>query len=337
MSNSTKRGSVGIQRFLLKVLCTVLAVILAGMIGITVFVQQLMNGISRADPEGDAFHFAEELAQLLPEKIEEAMDPEGDSRETGSLLQNKDVINILLVGQDRRPGEERARSDAMILCTIHKKTRQLTMTSILRDLYVQIPGYEDNRINAAYAFGGMKLLQETLEKNFGIRVNGTVEVDFSQFADIVDLLGGVTLDIREDEARVINEETGSSLSEGSCLLNGKQALTYSRIRSLDADGDFSRTNRQRKVMSAVLETYKSRDLKTMLSLVDDILPMITTDMSNLKIIAYGLELFPKLAEMTVVSQRIPADGTYSAQMIRGMSVLVADMDAARQMLEEIQR
>ena len=337
MIKSEKKGSLRMKRFLLKVLCTVLAVILAGMIGITVFVQQLMGGINRADPEGDAFLFSEELEQLLPEKIEEALDPEGDSQETGSLLQNKDVINILLIGQDRRPGEERARSDAMILCTIHKKTKQLTMTSILRDLYVQIPGYEDNRINAAYAFGGMKLLQETLEKNFGIRVNGTVEVDFSQFADIVDLLGGVTLDIRGDEARVINEETGSSLSEGSCLLNGKQALTYSRIRSLDADGDFSRTNRQRKVMSAVLETYKSKDLKTMLSLVDDILPMITTDMSNLKIIAYGLELFPKLADMTVVSQRIPADGTYTDQMIRGMSVLVADMDAARQMLEEIQR
>ena len=323
MKNATKGGSLRVQRFLLKILCTVLAVILAAMVGFTVLVQNLLAGIDRRDPHESAALSGGSEEQLLPEEEGNAV-----------FRPQREVINILLIGQDRRPGEDHARSDAMILCTFHKDSKQLTMTSILRDLYVKIPGHEDNRINAAYAFGGRKLLQKTLEENFGIQVNGTVEVDFSQFAEVVDLLGGVTIDLRADEARVINAETVGTVTEGSCLLNGKQALSYTRIRSLDADGDFSRTNRQRKVMAAILETFRSKDLKTMLSLVDDILPMITTDMSNLKIIAYGLELFPMLSDMTLVSQRIPADGTYTGQMIRGMSVLVADMEAARQLLEE---
>lgn len=329
MGNQTKRRTLRWQRFCLKLLCTVLAVILAAMIGVTIWVQHLMNQINRVDPQAGDSAAGELLEQLLPDRSEE--------KPGSTAVSSRNKIHILLIGQDRRPGEERARSDVMILCTFHKKEKQLTMTSILRDLYVEIPGYQDNRINAAYAFGGMELLHTTLEQNFGIQVDGTIEVDFSQFADIVDLLGGVTVDLRADEAKLINEKTEGNLSEGRRLLNGEQALTYSRIRSLDADGDFSRTNRQRKVLGAIIDSCKAANLKTLLRLVDDILPMITTDMSNLKIIGYGLELFPKLADLTVVSQRIPADGTYSSQMIRGMSVLVADMEEARRMIEDTVR
>ena len=96
----------------------------------------------------------------------------------------------------------------------------------------------------------------------------------------------------------------------------------------------SRTNRQRKVISALLDSYKNASLSTVLSLLDDILPMITTDMNDVKIIAYATELFPMLSGADIVSQRIPADGTYTGKTIRGMSVLVADMDAVRQMLAE---
>lgn len=325
MGKQTKQRGLGIRRFFMKLLCLVLAVILAGMVGVTLWVRALMNRMDTSDPEAILPVLQNQLEGFLPEGM-----PEWEVGISGS----RDVINILLIGQDRRPGEERARSDAMILCTIHKQSKQVTMTSILRDLYVPIPGYQDNRINAAYAYGGIQLLKETIETNFDVRIDGCVEVDFTQFANIVDILGGVTIDLRADEAQTINQEVDGDLTEGSCRLNGKQALTYARIRSLDGDGDFSRTNRQRKVLGAILEEYGSADRKTMLAVLTDVLPEITTDMSNLKIMSYGLELFPMLREMRVVGQRIPADGTYSPQIIRDMSVLVADMDAARKLLDE---
>ena len=342
MGKQKNRGSLRAQRVLLKLLCTVLGLVLAAMLAVTVYFQYLMNQINYVDPDEGYTLSLQELEQYLSGETQadaggSEMDPEDVDLGTPDTLiggKGSDIINILLIGQDRREGESRARSDSMILCTFNKETKTLVLTSILRDLYVRIPGYQDNRVNVAYAAGGMKLLNETLETNFGIQVDGNIEVDFTQFSDIVDLLGGVTIDLRSDEAKLINNSTGGSLAEGTNLLNGKQALAYARIRSLDGDGDFSRTNRQRKVINAIVESYKSANLKTMLSLLDDILPMITTDMSNLKIIGYALELFPMLSDVTIVSQRIPADGTYSGQMIRGMAVLVADMDAARQLLEE---
>lgn len=343
MGKSRKSGKLRLQRFALSLLCIVLGVILAAMLAVTVYFQYLMNRINYVDPEDNYTLSQQELEELLSDETS-STDPASPTLDPGNVDfgvtdiqiggKDSDIINILLIGQDRRPGETRARSDSMILCTLNKETKQLTLTSILRDLYVRIPGYQDNRINAAYAAGGMRLLNETLETNFGIQVDGNVEVDFTQFSSIIDLIGGVSIELRQDEADLLNKTPGNTLTAGVNLLTGDQALQYARIRSLDADGDFSRTNRQRKVMGAIVDAYRSASLKTILGLLDDILPMITTDMSNLKIIAYALELFPLLSEVEIVSQRIPADGAYSGQMIRGMAVLVADMDATRQLLEE---
>ena len=96
-------------------------------------------------------------------------------------MQDKDIVNLLLIGQDRREGQDRQRADSMIMVTLNKKTKQISMTSFMRDLYVQIPGYSDNRINATYAFGGMDLLDSTLNTNFGVEIAGNVEVDFGEF------------------------------------------------------------------------------------------------------------------------------------------------------------
>lgn len=327
-------------RAAMKMLCTLLGLILAVMLGATLYFQHLFGTINYVDTDSTPLLSQEELNDLLSQEgsggnpfsgIGDALFGEHSTQIGG---RGSGIVNILLIGQDRREGEDRARSDSMILCTFNKNTKQITMTSFLRDLYVEIPGYYSNRINAAYAAGGMSLLNKTLEENFGLHIDGNVEVDFAQFAEIVDLLGGVEIELRQDEANVINEETGSALGEGSQTLNGAQALAYARIRKLDADGDFSRTSRQRKVMSAMVDAYKGAKLTTVLSLVREIMPMITTDMSNGRILTLALELFPLLSGAEIVSQRIPADGTYSGQMIDGMSVLVADMDAARQMLEE---
>ena len=210
----------------------------------------------------------------------------------------------------------------------------MTMTSFLRDLYVKIPGYKNNRLNAAYAAGGMKLLNQTLETNFGIQVDGNVEVDFTQFAQIIDLLDGVTLNLRQDEAEAINKAEPGNLKEGQQHMNGRQALTYIRLRKLDSDGDFSRTDRQRKLLAALLEAYKDAGISTVLSLLDTVLPMITTDLAESEILGYARELIPLFSELEVRSQCIPAEGTYSYKTIRNMAVLVADMDAARNLLKQ---
>ena len=304
-------------RSAMKLLCLVLGVILAVMVSTTVYFQSQVG--------------------LLP-SLEDLQLPSLPQLSFGTKDDQiggpgSHIVNILLIGQDRREGEERARSDSMILCTFNKRTKQITMTSFLRDLYVPIPGHGSNRINAAYTLGGMKLLDKTLRENFGIYIDGNVEVDFGHFAQIIDLLGGVDMELRQDEANFINKETGSDLSAGMQRLNGEQALMYSRIRKLDSDGDFSRTDRQRKVMSALFQAYKNSGINTMLSLVKQILPMVDTDMGTIEMMLLAMELVPMLSQAEVVSQHVPAAGTYTDQNIQGMSVLVPDTEAVRQMLE----
>ena len=318
-----------LARSAMKLLCTLLGLVLAVMLGATAIFQHLLDQINYVDPV-----LLEEQSALSVFSAIDLSDfrPDSGSDRIGGT--GSGILNILLIGQDRREGENQARSDSMILCTFNKETRQIILTSFLRDLYVDIPGYHANRINAAYAEGGMSLLNETLEENFGLHIDGNVEVDFTQFSGIVDLLGGVEIELRQDEADVINQETGSSLSEGTQTLDGFQALTYARIRSLDADGDFSRTNRQRKVMLALVESYKNIRLTDMVPMLTEILPMITTDMNHGQILMCALEVLPHLPGAQIVSQRIPADGTYTNQTIDGMAVLVADMDAARQTLQQ---
>lgn len=341
MSKKRKKKSSG-KRTALKALCAVLGVILAALLGATGYVSHLYNQMNYVDPETQETISAEELDKLMQEETDpDATGPTLDPTETINTDhdtqiggEGSGVINILLIGQDRRPGEGRARSDSMILCTFNKEAKTLTMTSFLRDLWVEIPGYGNNRINAAYSAGGMSLLNQTLDKNFGVHVDGNIEVDFSQFSQIIDLLGGVEIELRQDEANLINLTSHGGLTAGVQLLNGEEALTYARIRKLDADSDFSRTNRQRKVLNSLIGKFKDSSLSTMLSLLNEVLPMITTDMTQAEIVSLATEVFPLLSDIKIVSQRIPADGAYKFGTISGMSVIQADMDAARKLLEE---
>ncbi|MBP3683663.1 MAG: LCP family protein [Oscillospiraceae bacterium] len=312
-----------LARSAMKLLCTLLGIILALMLAVTCAFQYLLDQINTV-PDSDAGSLP---AFSLSQK---------EGRSPLSMITGEhQTVNILLIGQDRREGETQARSDSMILCSYSRDTAAVTMTSFLRDLYLPIPGHGSNRINAAYSFGGMKLLEQTIEENFAISVDGSIEVDFQQFSQIIDLLGGVSITLRQDEAEIINQETGSMLAEGTHTLTGSQALTYSRIRSLDLDGDFSRTNRQRKVLEAIVDSCRNASPAKLIPLLNQLLPMITTNLNSGQLLLLALEAAPQLSDLQLVSQRIPADGTFSDDTIDGMSVLVADLEANRRILHEI--
>ena len=311
------------------------------------------------DPEQDETLSPEDLAtateSLDPNYTGEVIDPTDISIDTlpptSPLLdqnnQDPNITNILLVGQDRRNGEPRQRSDAMILCTFNTAKGTLTLTSFLRDSYVYIPGYGNYKLNYAYQVGGFSKLNETLAVNFGVHVDANVEVDFNHFADVIDLLGGVDITLTAEEAEYLNSSpTFSSfrtewyLQAGRNHLTGTQALCYSRIRYVATGNgtayDFGRTERQRAVISALISAYKDKSLTQMLGLVDDILPMITTNMTDSEILNYVVDLFPMLAGATITTQSIPAKGTYTDQYVSNIgAVLVLDLPTIRSQLEEL--
>ena len=309
----------------MKLLCTLLGLIFGIMLAVTLLFRQYFNQIQYIPPQpSEDFSLMEVFSAI----------PLGSSSKDRIGGAGSDLLNILLIGQDAREGESQARSDSMILCTYNKATQDLTMTSFLRDLYVPIPGHGSNRINAAYSFGGTPLLKKTIDQNFHVAIDGTIEVDFTHFSDIIDQLGGVEIELRQDEADVINQQTGSSLTEGVQWLDGFQALTYSRIRSLDIDGDFSRTNRQRKVINALIDSLRGISLKEMTPVIGKILPMLTTDLNRGQLLLYALEILPHLSQIDIHSQKIPADGTFTDKTIDGMSVLVADMEIQQKYLQD---
>lgn len=308
----------------MKLLCTLLGLVFCVMLAVTLLFRQYLNQIHYT-PQSSGDSSILEVFSAIP------LGHTDKDRIGGS---GSDLLNILLIGQDSREGEEGARSDSMILCTYNKATQELTMTSFLRDLYVPISGHGSNRINAAYSFGGAGLLKKTIEQNFNVAIDGSIEVDFTHFSGIIDELGGVEIELRQDEAEEINRQTGSSLTEGMQTLDGFQALTYARIRKLDIDGDFSRTNRQRKVIGALVASLKDSSIKELTPVIGKVLPMLATDMNRGQLFLYALEILPNLPKMEIRSQKIPADGTFTDQTIDGMSVLVADMAAQKQQLKD---
>jgi LCP family protein required for cell wall assembly len=338
------------KRPLLIGLCVLLSIILAAMVIGTIYVESIFSRIGDLDQATLSSSEAEALKNMTDDPSDldptaPTLNPEDVTMPTGPvevITGGEDVVNILLVGQDRREGQGRQRSDAMILCTINKTTKTITLTSFLRDMYVMIPNYYRDRINAAYQLGGFKTLNATLENNFGVRADHCIEVDFSGFENIINVLGGVDVELTQAEADYLNRrgnwgvDNGNfdwHLTAGVNTLTGDQALAYSRIRALDSD--WGRTNRQRVVLSALLQKAKTMDLGHVNDFINEVLPMIATDMTPAQITGYALDLLPILSGATINTQTIPADGTWQYATIKGAAVITVNFEKNQQVLREI--
>ena len=250
------------------------------------------------------------------------------------------VVNILLVGQDTR-GEQRQRSDSMIILSINKNTKQMTMVSVMRDLYVQIPGYSDNRINSAYAFGGFELLDATIEQNFGVVIDYNVEVNFNGFKDIVDKVGGIDVDLTEEEVEYMNSakfvhtmnyKGKQNFKTGTNHLDGAQALCYARIRRVG--DDFARTQRQRTIIQTVYKKAKEESWTKLLGIYESVADDLTTDMDPLQLVSIAFSGYDMGLD-SLNSYRVPSDGSYRNETINRMMVLVPkDWNATRSEIKE---
>ena len=342
MGNYKKKGRWKV--ILLSALCVFLALILLAVVSAAIVLENMLSRINRV-PQVEQTLSSSEIEELLnptETRGEDYTGPAFNSDEItmptapAEVIEVGGKINILLIGQDRRGTSGRSLSDAMILCTINKNTKTITMTSFLRDTYVQIPGYSDNKLNIAYPVGGMKLLDDTLELNFGVTVDGNVEVDFKNFSKIVDVLGGVDIELTGAEAAHLNSNYGFGLHEGVNHLNGEEALAYSRIRYIGTD--FGRTNRQRTVLTALFDRFRDASTAQLIDALSEILDLITTDMTNQEILACAMELAPMMKEMKIVSYSIPIENSYTFGDVKDRNIvdcIFIDFEANRKFLQEI--
>lgn len=279
----------------------------------------------------------------------------GERHYTNGSMQSDDVLNILLIGSDTRSMEERGRTDSIILLSIDKKSSKTTMTSFMRDTYVTFPGLDEDgngvddmgKINAANVYGGPELLLDTIEYNFDIRVDKYFYVDFFSFAKIVDAVGGIELDISDEEAQGMEDPMGEQnnifgnkkgtdyLSHGgkNMHVNGNQALAYARLRYV-GNADFERTQRQRTVISMIIEKAKTLNPIDLNNFIETSLESLTTNYTSgeLYLLSYRV---PFIAKYKIESQRIPEDDTFTYGSHDVGSTLDIDFDKARGLLKKI--
>ena len=331
-----KKKKSGCLIFVIVMLSLLLVVLIAAAVLMNYFFGKLGRFENPTPSEGETIEVIPDETGTDPqENLEglESVDASDVVFETVDVLEG-DMINIMLIGQDRRPGETRARSDSMILVTLNKEKNTIQLTSFMRDLYVQIPGYLDTRLNAAYRYGGTDLMNETFKVNFGLEIDGNVMVDFDEFTEIIEILGGVNIEMSSAEADYMTRHSEKKYRTGMNYLDAHDALTFTRMRYA-AGGDYGRTDRQRRVIMAIANSFRDADLITIFNVIDQVLPHIVTNLSDAQIIEYattGLGILGNGGQMETL--RIPQDDAHYNANIRGMAVLVPNLEMCREDLKE---
>lgn len=263
----------------------------------------------------------------------------------GDGRQEEGVYNILLIGEEAiGSGTSRGRTDVIIIATLNKNQKSVKLTSLMRDTLVQIPGYQDNKLNSAYEKGGVDLLYETISRNYNIKLDGCALVNFENFEKIIDYMGGLELTLTSGEAKYlrntnyISKPQYRTVVEGTQLMNGNQVLGYARIRKRATitgnNNDYGRTDRHRIILNAIFEKYKTKSKVELASMMFKILPMIKTDIDS-KAFEMLLNTFIEMGTMEIEQLRLPADGTFTDNVkVRGMDVLIPDLNKNVELLHE---
>ena len=252
-----------------------------------------------------------------------------------TLLQSESVRNILFIGSDAREGLDGQRSDSMILFSIDEKNREIKLTSFLRDSYVYIPskGY-NTKLNAAFNYGGAQLLMDTIEYNFGVNIDDYVMVDYDVFIDLVNLLGGITIeDVTEKEAKYMREQVNRPKFKAGTNKNvdGRTAMWYCRIRYVD--NDFGRTQRQRKVITSIISKATRTNPFKLVDIVKQVLPNISTNIDRNGLLSLGMGAFSYM-RYDILQQQIPAEGAWWNQRVNGQDVLKLNFEENKKILKE---
>lgn len=263
-----------------------------------------------------------------------------EERQKFEYEEEKGFINILLIGIDAREKGEAARTDSIILATLDTNNKTIKLTSFMRDMYVPIPGYRPHKINAAFTLGGPELLMKTLYEDFQVNVQYYVCIDFNAFQDVIDTLGGIEVEVKDYEVDEINKYIKEVNGKNSTLLtgpgyqklNGQQALSYCRIRKV-GNGDYERTERQRKVLGLLIDKVRGVSVFKLPELAKAVLPYIKTNIPTTKLMNIGYTAY-KFGNTPVEKARVPFDYTFEDTYVNGMSVLIPDFQKNAIMLEK---
>lgn len=255
---------------------------------------------------------------------------------SSELHDNMMVKNILLLGVDARSGEKgnESRADSMMIVSVDMKHKCIKMVSFLRDTWVRIPAIDgEQRLNAACAYDGYSGVKDTIEYNFGVKIDGYVVVDFEMFKVLVDSIGGVEIDVTKEEAKEVTNHKkrygNVKLEAGKQTLTGDQALAYCRIRKIDSD--FMRAKRQRTVMQSILSGVKSGNPFKLYKMARGCAPYIETDLSKFQLKTLGVSAVACLSG-DMVETRVPFDGTWEYATISGNSVIAINADKNKEKL-----
>ncbi|KYN77493.1 LytR family transcriptional regulator [Clostridium sporogenes] len=291
------------------ILSIITIIVLVGVVG-TVYVYSQLGKVKKVP-------IAKNDKEL---KIDKKVDQYGD-----------DVINIAFFGLDRRKKDEPSRSDAIMIVSLDKKHKKVKVSSIMRDSYVDIEGHGKTKLNHAYAYGGPELAIKTINSTFKLNIRDFVAVDFYGLEKIIDTVGGVEIPVRSDEIKYINaymQETarieGKSVQEvqnpGLQNLNGIQAVAYARIR-YTSGGDYERTERQRTVLTAIMNKVKKLGPTEFPKVVSSLLPNVESSLSSTEIMKMGTSAF-SLGVENVEQQRFPLDDYCQGKLIDGVYYLL---------------
>lgn len=319
----------------LKIILIVLAVLLVLLAGLAIagitYYKSMLNKVTYVTMPSRSTEAAVTEAVETTQASEETTAPvteETTVETTIPPMKPEDILNVLVVGQSGRAGETAALADTMILVSVNTYTKTLTLTSFLRDTYVDLPDYMGhtcgwNKLTSCYALGyswggtagAMDMTNICLENNFGVEVDYNVEINFESFIKVVDLMGGVELDLTQEEADYLNTDfyDGQTFQEGFSSLDGTDALSYARMRKAvgDNDSDIKRTSRQRYMLETLLNKLRRQSLPDIQKIINEVLPMITTNMPADKITEYLGKILPMLTDLKVESGTCPiADGKY---------------------------